>query len=266
MRNNIVASNINILSYSIFFAVYLICPNQAYSQSEEEDSASFSQPIQEFFLSEAVYPQEQWELQITPGIRYTDFSSTSLTQFFTTLEFGLTDRIQIETELSYFSTGANYTLGEGRPGAGFSGIEVGVLYNPINTQKHALSIALGAGLAATDDEQEEGTEWEAALIYARQFGNWQAHLNLGTEWSAEDTQWVYNLGIVYPMKKLNPTLELSSLQRETNEWYVTPGAVMVTGELFQFGLGVPLGLTSSTPSWGLVFSLTLELQFNKETD
>ena len=145
-------------------------------------------------------------------------------------------------------------------------IEAGFMYNILKKDKPvAVSVALEAGLPSGDEKKGLGegeTEWAPSVILAKRMGKGQIHLNLGGEFSGDETGFFYNLAAVYPFHDFKPTLELNGRDADEHTLYLTPGLVWeVPDDIMddlELGAGVAKGLTSDAADWSVIFKATCE--------
>ena len=67
-----------------------------FSFAQEEDESGNPQLIQDFFITESVYPQEAGEVQITLSPQYSHSETSKLIGSGLGLEYGFTDTFQLE--------------------------------------------------------------------------------------------------------------------------------------------------------------------------
>lgn len=222
-----------------------LLPLSGIGQVFDEDQSEYPQYIQEFFYTEAAYIQEKNELQFTLSNYYQRQNQIGLL-----MEYGLTERLQIEAE---FSDITNKNSG------GFSG-QVGFLYAILNSRNTALSIATEGGVEEELDEElkrETNVEWESKVIFSKPLGFAQVHTEVGVELS-ENTEWTWNTGLIAPVRDFKGILEFNGLITDLTRWQITPGVVWNGWEGSELALGVPLKLYGTDNKTGVVIRLTLE--------
>jgi hypothetical protein len=130
------------------------------------------QPLQELFLTETVYPQQKGEVQLTLGalVDRSRSDSASLTPF--AVEYGLTDRWQIEAGWDGYTQFRAAPFKHMRT-ARFS---IGTKYSVMNIAHSRVHAAFGIeaefpnAAAFADDEGEEGMEMEPFAAFAADIG------------------------------------------------------------------------------------------------
>ena len=230
---------------------------------EVDDVAGNALPqlIQEFALSETVYPQERGETQITISTvrsRNEDrVRDTSLK-----VEYGITDRLQFEAQLPHVSLVP--AGGARESGIGDTGLGLSYNLRPGGGKRTAVSLGFEVTLPTGSEAKGLGggtTTIEPSLVAARQVGKGQMHLSLGTELGSGERETSYNLAYVYPSnRKFYPTLELNGFRSEDegNRLYLTPGAVVRVGRNGELGFGIPIGLRKRGEKLSPVGKFTIE--------
>ncbi len=160
--------------------------------------SGIEEQLQEFFIAQPVYPQHKNEIQFTTKPTYWKIQGAEITNFPFQVEYGLTNRLQIELELPYGSSHA--ITGERLRGMGNA--EIGFLFNILKgTNPFAMSLAMEVGLPT--EKRIKGFErrkvaWEPSLIVANQIGRAQVHASFGAELVRGESAFNYNLASVYP--------------------------------------------------------------------
>ncbi|TRX61295.1 hypothetical protein FNH22_04360 [Fulvivirga sp. M361] len=230
--------------FYFIFSFQMLAQNR--QENTEEEEAEYEQYIQEFFFTEAVYPQEKNELQFTVSNYYREYHDLQLL-----VEYGFTDRFQIELELSDLALrGVTESI------AG----EIGLLYNAINRKGFSLSIATEVGIEEEFDEslmKEYELEWGPKVVFSNPLGPLQLHTDIGVEMS-EDTEWHYNAGLIAPLNDWKGILELNGTTNESTDWQVTPGIIWNGLGKSEFAFGVPVSLSEKNNRTGFVVRMTIE--------
>ena len=156
----------------------LLLAGSAWSEAGAEDLESDEQEgaIEEVFLGELLFPQEEGELQVTLSTGY----SSDETEAALTLEWGLSDRLQWEVEV------------EGV----LDGDETGILAAEIGLRQTWLGVRPGLhgaiGLSATFEAQGAGgsigdiVALEPVAVVARDFDQGHLFAQLSAEWIIDD--------------------------------------------------------------------------------
>lgn len=139
---------------------------------QEEVGSDYVQLANEYFLTDAVYPQERGELQVTtfPLLAFDDGSSILLPL---SLEYGITDRLQLELEWDAY--------GSLRPNdlprtSGTGNVELEMQYSLMNVGGSRSHVAFGLGVTLPSGDVDDGLteglrEYEPRLVVARD-GAW----------------------------------------------------------------------------------------------
>lgn len=220
--------------------------------------------LQEFFLGETVYAQEKNEIQFTSKPAYWKKDGDGVTSIPLQIEYGFTDRYQIEINLPYHFLYP--TTGQTVSGTG--NMEVGFLYNILKANRpFALSLALDVELPTAKKEKDRGeaeVEWEPSVIIAKQIGRGQVHVSLGAEIAKNESSMNYKLGTVFPFGDWRATLELNGETSEGKPVFFTPGLIWKGLDDFEFGLGFSKSMNGTT-EWGSILMVTYEISLTKKS-
>jgi len=223
---------------------------------------------EELALMNSVVLQEQDELQTTAGVQYFKFPDHKETTLDAQLEYGLTDRWQLEAEIPYTFLKPN----GGSSVNGVGDVEVSTEYGLLDFREQSFSLDAGFGLGLpTGDRGRELGEGrliaEPFLVVGQWFGPISAQLNLawrravtsgGTE---PKNEYEYNLALIYPIQRWYLVLEGDGeTTSRATKYYVTPEVIWRPGRHLFLLLAVPLGVTSTAADYGVVASVTLEIE------
>jgi len=229
---------------------------------ETDRSASFEQPIQEVFLSELVYPQEERETQISIAVQYEnnddDAYRTPLS-----LEYGITGAWRIELEWDAY---ADHERAGGGRTAGTGDVEIGTAYSFMNLGGSDVHAALGSSvtLPTGDDDRELGegeTTYEPYGVVAMDtplLPRSQVFTQLGTELNDGAPEWFWNIGFFVPFDHRNRYVLTTEFNWTEEERYLTPGVVFNLPGTWELGVGAPIGLTSEADDYRVILFLTFE--------
>ena len=166
-------------------------------------------------------------------------------------------------------------------------MELGLLY-ALRSDVEKVAVTLGAdvGLPAGDEGRGLGsgqTDVEFFGIAGMKLGRAELHVT-GMLEVEEEVEPALNAAAVYPHGDLRFTLEANVLpgaertkgriveqevmgnlgeeKRNEDLWVVfTPGLFHRSHSDIEYGIGVPIGLTSAAPDWGVIARLTIEFEF-----
>lgn len=240
------------------------------------------QPVQEVFQTGLVYPQERGEVQLSYTSRFSQGLGHSSLHTPLSLEYGITDRWQIEIEWNAMSrrteTGEATTRGQGD-------MQIGTQYSFMNMRGSNFHSAVGFEVSlptgSLDKELSEGfIEYEPYFIVARDFpklNNLQIFSQIGVGFvqrvkrhveleDDEPAAHEFNLGVgmFVPFRRLVFTGEFNlSTNRWNNdgrerEMHVTPGVMFRLPRNWEIGIGAPIGLTSGADRSGAIFKFIYE--------
>lgn len=217
-------------------------------------------PLKEIFQSTLVYPQEQGELQIIFSPEYDDGDEFQQWKFPVSIEYGLTDDLQIELEWTSFVYRAP---NDENPSNGMGDLSIGAQYSWMNIAElplhAALSLELGIPTGDEDKELGEGMyAFEPTLTLAWDLPfrrDTQVFINSGAEINDNEEDPFVNLGFFTP---IGNTLLTAEWNWNKNQQYFTPGLVIHPIPEWELGLGVPIGLNQEADNTRVIFSLTYE--------
>jgi hypothetical protein len=270
------------LFWIICCTVLWLAPTTSLASAQGDDAVTRPQPVQEVFQTGLVYPQERGEVQLSYTSRFSKGKDHSSLQTPLNLEYGITDRWQIEIEWDAMSrrtkTGEAATRGRGD-------LSIGTQYSFMNMKGSNFHSAVGfeASIPTGSIEKElsEGfLEYTPYLILARDLpnlNNMQVFSQVGVSFvqrarrklGANDDapaahKFDLGVGAFMPFRHLVFTGEFNL---STNRWnhgggereiYATPGVVWrLPGDL-EIGFGTPVGLTRDADKFGAHLKLVYE--------
>jgi len=252
------------------------------ASAQGDDAVTRPQPVQEVFQTGLVYPQERGEVQLSYTSRFSKGKDRSSLQTPLNLEYGITDRWQIEIEWDAMSrrtkTGEATTSGRGD-------LSIGTQYSFMNMKGSNFHSAVGFEVSiptgSIEKELSEGfLEYTPYLILARdlpKLNNMQifsqvgvtfvqhARRKLGADDDAPAAQkFDVGVGTFMPFGHLVFTSEFNL---STNRWnnggrereiYATPGVVWRLPGNLEIGVGTPVGLTRDADKFGAILKLVYE--------
>jgi Putative MetA-pathway of phenol degradation len=250
--------------------------------AQEEEGEAQEQPIQEVFQTNLVYPQERGEVQFSYTSRFSKGKEHTLLQTPLSLEYGITDRWQIEVEWNALSrrteSGEATTRGQGD-------FSIGTQYSFMKMRGSNFHSAVGFEVTlptgSLEKELGEGfIEYEPYFIIARDFpklNDMQIFSQVGfgfvqrAKHSAEEDddepaahEFNFGVGMFVPFRRLVLTGEFNF---STNRWNngglerdlsLTPGMVWRLPRNFELGIGLPVGLTREADKSGAILKLVYE--------
>ena len=255
------------------------------SAKAQEGDREYVQLVNEYFLNNSVYPQERGEIQLTTFPRV-DFEDGHRFTLPVAVEFGLTDRWQIEAEWVPLAVNRPDGL-PGRSGIGDFALET--QYSVMNVGGSSTHLAFGLGVTIASGPTEAGgsegeTELEPSVSVGRDFrtggrlsqlfgqvamglvgGDADASGLGSTEPSAHEL--FLGVGYVIATGRARWTAELSWA---TNEWsggdetelYFAPGLVWNLPDTWEFGIGVPIGVGGEAARFGVSLFLLYEFELD----
>ena len=268
-------------------AAILAVASPARAQEKEEQPArteeTKEQPLQEVFQSEVVYTQEKGEVQITVSPTFGKGGGGRLLQTPLSLEYGVTDKWQVELEWQPASF--RREAGDEGTARGTGDLRFGTKYSFMNVRgssfHSAVGLEVGLPTGSADKGLSEGfVEYEPCFILARDFpklkgaqlftqvgvGLLQRPKGRASEDGDEPAAHEFNLNVggFIPVRHVVLTGELNW---QTNRWnhggqesslYFTPGLVWHPTRSWEVGVGVPIGLTRGADGFRNIVKFTYE--------
>ncbi len=244
--------------------------------------------IQEFFLLETVYPQEKGEVQLTLTPQYSKESSNDALLLPVTLEYGITDQWQIEAS---WDTYTYMGFADERDQDGIGDLEIGTKFTFPEMKNLGLTAAIGFELtlpiADVDKELTEGFRlYEPFFVFSKEVHpRVNIHLNASfsfldrakesdeEEKEEEINELEVGVGSIFALTQnwrttLELNLETNEIERAGKETalILTPGMIHSGPGTWEFGVGVPVGLTRDALDWGVVAMVTFEFGLFGEED
>jgi hypothetical protein len=237
-----------------------------------------AQPLQELFFTEVVYPQSRHEVQLTLGsfVDRTRADKSALAPI--SVEFGLTDHLQLEGAWYGYSHYHDDPLGH-LVTARWS---AGAKYSLMNIRQSSIHAAFGidvefprpSAFSAGEGENDD-TEFEPYVAMAGDVGGvtlfGSAGLSLAkgqlrpvlTGKEAPDDQGTISGGALIRLRRVTVAGEYTS-RSDQAPWrlngspLVTPSLVVHPGGEWELGFGLPIGIRAGTHKPGLALHLVKE--------
>ena len=239
-------------------------------------------PIEELFKTDMVYPQEKGELQVGLASLYQHNSSGDAWTVPVSLEYGLTDRWQVEAEWKSF---VQHNYANHSTVRGISDLEIGTQYSFMNIGDSLFHIAPRFSIEIPLGDVNKGLtegfmEYQPAIILARdfpQFHHAQLFAEIGISFvqrvkrpseadDAEPAAHGLNLGIggFVPFSRGALTMEFNWANNQWNhhgtgnELYLTPGWIWKVTRNFEIGMGIPVGLNNRSDQYDVIVHVVCE--------
>ena len=227
--------------------------------SEGCDDKERSQIVQEIFLGETPFPQDQQEVQITLGGNYLKSRKEKTTEASLTAEYGITDTFQVQMQLPYRIRTGRENNGSTR---GVGDIKAGLLYAFINKETLVFSGSLDVSIPTGDANKDLGDGRYRVAPSARMgiaLGDAWVFSTLGADISKGSTSATYSAALAYPLSpKLVGVVEAVGSSGGEKELYFTPGIVWRPMPRAEIAVGVPLGIAGDAAHWGVVVKVLTE--------
>jgi len=244
-----------------------------------QESPKPAQPVQELFFTEVVYPQSRHEVQLTLGsfVDRTRADKSALAPV--SVEFGLTDRLQLEGAwygYSHYHDDPLRHLTTAR-------WSVGAKYSLMNIAQSPVHAALGMEIEfprpdaySAGEGESDDTEFEPYLALAADVGRGvtlfgSAGLSIAagevrpvlTGQQAPDDKGTISGGALIRLRRVTVAGEYTS-RSDQAPWrldgspLVTPSLVVHPGGEWELGFGLPIGVRGGTHKPGFAMHLIKE--------
>lgn len=244
--------------------VVLLAPLSCALAQEAQDEKCLPE---ELAVTRSIVMQDADELETTASFNFLKFHDQKQITTAAEFEYGLTERWELDAEVPYRFVNPNGA----RAANGIGDVEAAVRYRviPMSKESLALNVGLAVGVPTGDRTHDLG---EGRLTLAPFFtastwaGSVNVQLNCAWERAVTDAgegprdSFVYNVAILYPIQRWFLVLEGNGIStRDATEYYVTPELICRPTSRLQFLIAAPIGLTRTSADYGIVVSVTLEL-------
>lgn len=211
--------------------------------------SQIARPIDDLLMGRTVHTQAEGTLQMSlSGSHDRDGDVSRHSQVRARAEYGVTDRLQAQVGLPFQvsdqpgSFDAQTDIGD---------VEVGAMYSilrgddPISLSTGLnVEIPVGEQMNERDAMNRDQTLWKPSLVVAKDLGPTQVHANVEGVLGGGNDGLNYDLGAIYPIGRVAPTLEFNARTTESAspELYVTPGLFYNFSSRAEVGLGAAVGV------------------------
>jgi hypothetical protein len=249
--------------------------------SQEEESRTYVEIVQELFQSEVVYPQEKGEFQLTLGPSFHRERARDFGRISFLVEYGLTDSWELGVKWDVWAWSKPR---KERTTSGVGDVELETKYSFMNIGGSNFHAAIGLGGQFCTGSVSHGIsegfiEFEPFVVVARDFSSFhhaqvfaQAGLSLlhraksaGDSREAEPAAHELQIGggFLLPFGSFVFSGEVTwSNNRwnhgDENECYITPGLTWKLPGDWELGAGVPVGLTDDSDPFRIILQITKE--------
>ncbi len=257
-------------------------PNAARGQTTTNQTAE--QPLQEVFQTELVYPQERGEFQVTFASLFSRKDGERTVETPVRLEYGITNRWQVEVEWNAFSRRRPEPFADAEKGTGDVAVSTKYSFLNIKDSKFHGSVQFEVEFPTgnVDKGLSEGfVEYTPSVSFARDFpaaGGLQIFSQIGVNFKqrvktarepenieSAATELILNGGFFAPYKKARIVGEINY---QTSRWsggnktevYLTPGFVYKLPGKWEIGFGVPVGVTRNADNFRAIAQAVFEFQ------
>jgi hypothetical protein len=267
-------------------AVLVISFSPALARADDDDAGGSTnrvrRPIEELFKNDVVFPQEKGELEVELASVYQNHAGGDTWTIPISLEYGLTDNWQVEAEwdslVQHFPQNHSVSRGIGD-------VEAGSQYSFMNIGGSPFHLAPRFSLQIPAGDVNRGLsegflEYEPAVIVARDFPelhHTQFFTEIGASFvqrittpadaadaepAAHQLKWGSGCFVLFPHAAA--TLEFNWTNNQwnhhgtENEMYLTPGYLWRAARNLEIGLGIPVGLNSSSARFEVIAHVVWE--------
>jgi hypothetical protein len=218
----------------------------------DDDAAEMPQPLNDFFQSDSVFPQEAGEWQLSIGADYTKDDAHKTTSLTSGLEYGITDSLQVELEHTPYirikpaEDDEETVDGQGNTSLGIqkSWMHLGGSPNSV-ALGYEHEFASGDAEVIADDDEEPTDSDEVYVTLARDLdktGTTQASLQIGREMADGADETFANLAAFHAVGNHVLTGEYSWSEEES---WVTPGVFWKPAKGLEVGAGIGFGVNDT---------------------
>jgi hypothetical protein len=236
----------------VLFLAGLGVPAVSTAQDDPDDDPR--PPLQELIRTRVVYPQERREIQITARSLFDGGTAAKSLEFPLGVEYGLTDKWQVELEWSALhrvSSAGESAVESGRP-------SIGTQYSFMNIGGSRVHTMFGAEAALDVREIEPYTAFAVDLNSrgVQLFGDasWEFARASGDEESEREARW--GAGMLMPLGAATLATEFEARRDDLvpgrpSEMYVIPSVTLRPASRWEIGVGLPVGVTRDSNRLGL---------------
>ena len=265
-----------LLGVLLFIATYC-------SEAQSIKPKDGDQPLQEVFQTELVYPQEKSEFQVTFGSRFSRSGDKRSNDIPLRLEYGITDRWQVELEWNANSRFRPASLAETESGVGDVGISTKYSFLKIRGSNFHSAVSFEAEFPTGDIDKgltEGFIEYRPSVSFARDFpglNRLQIFSQTGVaikqrvkrsreiEDDESDAHEIFvSGGFFLPFKQARFVGEINWNTDQWNrggaasELYLTPGLVYKLPGKWEVGFGVPIGVSRDADKFRTIIQAVFE--------
>lgn len=215
--------------------------------------SQMSRPVDEFLMGKTVQTQSEGSLQMSiSGSHERQGEVSRFNQIRARAEYGITDRLegQLSLPLQISDQPGSYNAQ-----TDIGDIEVGAMYSilrgddPISLSAGvAAEIPIGEQMNEQDIANRDEVMWKPSLVVGKDLGAMQVHANLEGELGGNVQGLNYDVGTIFPIGAIAPTLEFNARTTESAspELYLTPGVFYNFSNRAELGLGAGVGLNEQS--------------------
>jgi hypothetical protein len=209
--------------------------------------------IEEFFLARNAHPQERHEVQVTWSLEHAREDDVAATDIGLEVEYGITDRLQLEAELPWQRL---RPAGEEASSA-FGNVETGLMYAFARGPRRMLSAGVDVELPTAESGEGADTQVEPFVIVGRAIGRGEAHASF-SHGLRESHESAWDVAGVAPYRNWRGTLELNGRRDDgSTSVRITPGVMWKGLRGYEVGVAMPVGLRNA-PRAGIVVKIDAE--------
>jgi hypothetical protein len=226
---------------------------------EKHEEKSFpGQLFTELFVGEKIYSLERGEWY---GIGAASFGKAPHEKEFELsgeVIYGLTDQIQLSGEIPLL-----YVDTDEGSHTGIGDISLAVNWNFWQQPNMAFGVRSEFVFPTGDENRDLGGgqfAWAPSLLSGFRFGQAEVYASIGGEFGdGGDSFFTYSIAGAYPWKQFVGLAELTGESGSgVDVLYFSPGVYWLPNDKLQLGLGIPIGVTSDSDDYRVVFKVAYE--------
>jgi hypothetical protein len=224
---------------------------------------------EELAITRSIVMQDADELESSASFQFFKLPDQKQVTTAAEFEYGLTDRWELDADVPYEFVNPN----DAGAANGIGDVEAAVRYGvvPLAADKpYALNLGLGFGIPTGDRMHDLGDgrlTLEPFFTASHWVGPFNAQLNCGWQRAVTNggdeprDDFEYNIALLYPIRGCFLVLEGNGeSNHQRTKYYVTPEVVWKPIKNLQFLVAVPLGVTGAAGAYGVVATVTFELE------
>lgn len=204
---------------------------------------------------------EKGELETTFGVSFEDENSQETVELTVEVDYGVTDWLEVGVQVPYL-----FLLPKPKEEKEIDGlgdvtlsISLSLLAEHPFWVSTSLDVTLDTGDGHGSNDFGAGVvQWSPSITMDLAAGNSEWVLGIGGEFGDRISVFVFEVTLAYPIDELVPSIGVEgSLDGDEKEVFLVPGVGFPIAEDVEFGIEVPIGLTSVSSDWKVGIQVTV---------